>query len=53
MMIVIAQESKENIQLSLLTSITSLAEIPLLLRIITASDSVRARKEPGFISSPR
>lgn len=50
MKIVIActQERNENTQQSLPTSIISLAEIPLLLRIITASDAVRARKVPGF-----
>lgn len=42
------QERNENTPQCLLTSAISLAEIPLLLRIITASDAVRARKVSGF-----
>lgn len=50
MKIVIAstQESNENTKQYPSTSIISLAEIPLLLRIIATSDSVRVRKVPGF-----
>lgn len=42
------KDINDNTQQSIPTSIISLAEIPLLLRIITASDTVRARKVPGF-----